>query len=129
MKEATMFCPRCGLGQPTDHRFCAGCGAVLPTHLLPPGARKVSQWFLGIPVVAEDPPNGALRVSRYLEEIEVSAPEGSVRVPAHHVRFSIWHGDRAVAAVSIPEHEAEELARFIEAPIPDAGDRRDTPVV
>jgi hypothetical protein len=45
------------------------------------------------------------------------------------VRFSIWHGDRAVAAVSIPEHEAEELARFIEAPIPDAGDRRDTPVV
>jgi hypothetical protein len=65
-----------------------------------------------------DPPQGALRVTRYLEELEMETAEGSVRVPSHHVRFSIWAEDRALCALSIPDDEAEELAEFLLAPVP-----------
>jgi hypothetical protein len=114
-----MFCPRCGVRQPEDHRFCVGCGALLPRELPADRRPKVSRWFFGIPVVPTDPPWSMLRVSRYLEEFEITSPEGSVRVPSHHVRFSIWKDDRAVATVSIPDDEARELAGFLLVAVPD----------
>jgi hypothetical protein len=77
----------------------------------------MTRWFRGIPILADDAPDTALRVSRYLEEFEMQAPEGSVRVPSHHVRFSVWVGDQAVCAVSVPDDEAEALARFLQAPV------------
>jgi hypothetical protein len=50
-----------------------------------------------------------------------------VRVPAHHVRLSIWSGDRALFAVSIPDDEAESLATFLAAEVGDGelGDGED----
>jgi len=89
------------------------CGTRLPRELLHAPGPKVSRWFFTLPVAPEDPPHAALRVSRYLEEIELRSPEGSVRVPSNHVRFSVWIEDRAVCAVSIPDDEAEELAEFL----------------
>lgn len=114
-----MFCPECGLKQPLEHRFCLACGTPLPAHLLRTPWPKISRWYLGIPVAPADPPHSALRVTRYLEEIEIRSAEGSVRIPSQHVRFSVWDGDRATAAVSIPDAEAEELARFLLATVRD----------
>src|SRR5205807_5818483 len=91
----------------------------LPGGLLRAAGPKVSRWFLTIPVSPDDPPSAALRVSRYVEEIEITTSDGSVRVPSHHVRFSIWVGDRAIAAVSVPDDEADRLAEFLAAWIPD----------
>jgi len=113
-----VFCPHCGLGQPEEHRFCASCGTRLPRELLPERTPKVSRWFWGLPVAAGDPEVGALRVSRYLEEYEIEAAEGSVSVPNHHVRFSIWVDDRAACALSISDEEAAELAAFLQAEVP-----------
>ena len=110
-----MFCPSCGVEQPREHVFCPACGARLPWELLRRTGPKMTRWFRGIPVVAEDAPDATLRVSGYLEEFEMQAPEGSVRVPNHHVRFSIWVGDQAVCVVSIPDDEAEGLALFLQA--------------
>jgi hypothetical protein len=117
-----MFCPHCGLEQPSDHRFCVSCGTRLPQDLLRGRGPKISRWFLGIPVVASDPPHAALRVTRYVDEVEFESAEGSVKVPSHHVRFSIWAGDRAVCAVSLPDDEAERLADFVldRVPLPSA---------
>ena len=114
-----MFCPRCGLGQPDGHDFCVSCGVRLPTELLPRRTPKVSRWFWSLPVAPGDPDSAALRVTRYLEEFEIETADGSVRVPNHHVRFSIWVDDRAVCALSIPDDEAEELAGFLQATVPD----------
>jgi hypothetical protein len=58
-----------------------------------------------------------LRVSRYIEEFEIESAEGSVRVPNHHVRFSIWQGDAAQCALSLPDDEAEALADFLAAAV------------
>lgn len=113
-----MYCPRCGLKQPVEHRFCVSCGTTLPRHLLGQSGPKVSRWFPSIPVSPLDPPQGALRVTRYLEEFEMETAEGSVRVPSHHARFSIWADDRALCALSIPDDEAQELAEFLLAPDP-----------
>jgi hypothetical protein len=115
-----VFCPRCGLKQPMDHHFCVSCGLRLPRELLRRTGPKVSRWFWTIPVAPDDPPSAALRASRYLEEIEITTADGSVRVPSHHVRFSVWIDDRAVAAVSIPDEEAERLAEFLLAWVPEA---------
>jgi hypothetical protein len=124
-----MLCPSCGSGQPSEHRFCSSCGERLPAELLRPTGPKVSRWFLSIPVAPDDPASAALRVSRYLEEVEITTSDGSVRVPSHHVRFSIWINDRAVAAISVPEDEADRLAEFLTAWIPEGGDApRDTPL-
>jgi hypothetical protein len=117
-----VFCPGCGTGQPAEHRFCVTCGERLPQDLLRPAGPKVSRWFLSIPVAPDDPPSAALRVSRYLEEVEITTSEGSVRVPSHHVRFSIWVNDRAVAAISSPDDEADRLAEFLGAWIPEDGE-------
>ena len=112
-----MFCPRCGMEQTSEHRFCPSCGTRLPWEIVLRSRPKMTRWFRGIPVISSDAPDTALRVSRYLEEFEMEAPEGSVRVPSHHVRFSVWVEDRAVCAVSIPDDEAEALAGFLQAPV------------
>jgi hypothetical protein len=114
-----VFCPRCGLKQPRDHHFCVSCGARLPRELLREARPKVSRWFWTIPVAQGDPLHAAVRVSRYLEEIELSSAEGSVKVPSNHVRISVWIDDHAVCAVSIPDDEAEKLAEFLLAWAPD----------
>lgn len=74
---------------------------------------KSSRWFPGVRVGDDDPASGFLRVSCYREDQELEAPEGRVTIPGHHVRFSIWVDDAARCALSIPETEAIELARFV----------------
>jgi hypothetical protein len=64
-----------------------------------------------------------LRVSRYLDEFEMETGDGSVRVPSHHVRFSVWLEDRATCAVSIPDSEARGLADFLLAAVRDGEER------
>jgi hypothetical protein len=59
-----------------------------------------------------------LRVSRYLEDHEFSAPEGTVTIPGDHVRFSVWLVDRPVAAISLTGSDAEDLGRFLADPEP-----------
>jgi len=114
-----MFCPRCCLSQPLEHRFCVSCGAVLPRELLRSTGPKVTRWFRSIPVHPEDDPDGLLRVSRYVDEFDIETSDGSVRIPNHHVRFSIWSGDRAHCVISIPDDEAEDLAAFLLAQVRD----------
>jgi hypothetical protein len=116
-----MYCPRCGLDQPTEHWFCISCGTRLPTELLPHDAPKVTRWFRSVPIHPQDGPEMLLRVSRYLKEFEIQTEDGSVRIPAHHVRFSIWSVDRALCAVSIPDDEANALATFLAAEVADNG--------
>jgi zinc ribbon protein len=111
--EAPMFCPSCGSEQPDDHRFCLFCGARMPLELLRPRGPKQTDLFLGIPTHPADPPEPVLRVSRYLDDIEVESVEGSVVIPGHHVRFSIWIVDRPVCAMSLTDDEAERLGRFL----------------
>lgn len=117
-----MFCPSCGLRQAADHRFCMQCGTRVPRELLAHSGPKITRWFWGMPVVPADPPNSALRVSRYVESIEVKTDDGTAQVPSHHVRFSIWNDDRAVCAVSIPDDEAESLAEFLLATVANGRD-------
>jgi hypothetical protein len=112
-----MFCPGCGLQQPDDHRYCVACGYVLPTELLHAKRPKVTMLFAGIRTHAADAPEPVMRVSRYVEDLEVETAEGSVTIPGRHVRFSIWIVDRPVCAMSLPDSEAERLARFLLTPI------------
>lgn len=113
-----MYCPDCGLRQPDEHRFCLSCGRHLPRELLAaPSGPKMSRWFLTIPVGPDDPPGAMLRVTRYLEEAEFITSEGTVRIPHHHVRLSIWHHDHPVCVVSIPEDEGNQLREFLSLPL------------
>lgn len=113
-----MFCPRCGFGQPDDHRFCVACGAALPAHLARARVPKVTRLFLGIQTSEGDPVGAVLRVSRYMEDYEFSAPEGTIVIPGEHARFSVWLVDRPVAAISVTESDAMELGRFLLDPEP-----------
>lgn len=113
-----MFCPRCGFDQPDDHRFCVACGGQLPTHLVRTRVPKVTRLFLGIQTSERDPAGAVLRVSRYMEDYEFSAPEGTVVIPGDHARVSIWLVDRPVAAISVTHAEAAELGRFLLDPEP-----------
>jgi hypothetical protein len=112
-----MFCPSCGLQQPDLHRFCVSCGHALPTELLHVRRPKVTQLFAGIPTHGSDPPDGVLRVSRYIEDVVFKSEEGSVTIPGHHVRFSVWFTDRPECAISLSDAEASRLALFLETPI------------
>ncbi len=114
-----MYCPSCGLGQPDDYRFCLSCGYRLPRELLPLRKPKVTSLFPGIPTQPEDPPEPVLRVSRYLQDMEVFTDQGTVLVPGHHARLSIWIIDRPVCAMSLSDYQAERLARFLMAPVRD----------
>ena len=109
-----MFCPRCRLQQPMTHAFCVRCGSDLPAHLLDddPAPKRV-RFFAGVRVADSDPEGAFLRVSCYLKEQLFETPDGSVRIPGHHVRFSVWIGHEARSVISLPETEALELARFI----------------
>ncbi len=109
-----IFCPSCRLQQPIDHAYCVRCGQGLPRHLLEEGPVKRARFFAGVKVNEGDSANAFLRVSCYLKEQTFSTPEGSVVIPGHHVRFSIWNGERAQCVLSIPETEARSLAHFIE---------------
>jgi hypothetical protein len=108
-----MHCPHCGFGQPLAHDFCIACGTRLPRELMPRSGPKESRWFLGVPVLPEDRVLGGLRVTRYVDEFEMESAEGSVRVPASHVRFSVWHDDAVAAAVSISDDASWDLAGFL----------------
>ncbi len=99
--------------QPTDHAFCVRCGESLPTHLLEAPAKRV-RYFAGLKVSEGDPEGAYLRVSCYLKEQSFVGPEGTVTIPGHHVRFSVWVGDEARCVMSVPEAEARELASFID---------------
>jgi hypothetical protein len=81
-------CASCRRPIEDDFRFCPGCGT--------PQRVKVVEHFLG----AEEVDDGGLRVSAYL-----TRPQ--------HVRFSIWKGDRAQAALSLHPAEAQRLADFL----------------
>lgn len=82
-------------------RFCPWCGAAQRV--------KIVEFFHAHPLV-EDEGEKALRVSRYLTDDE----------ERRHVRFSVWAEagttPHAEAAVSLPEDEAERLARFLAEP-------------
>lgn len=90
-------CPGCGESVETRFRYCPWCAA--------PQRLKLTEFFPAHAGV-ECGRDRALRVSRYLD------PEAE-----QHVRFSVWNGDRAAirveAAVSLPDDEAERLARFL----------------
>jgi hypothetical protein len=109
-----IFCPACRLRQPAEHDYCVRCGHALPSHLLHQAPVKRARFFAGVKVSEGDPANAFLRVSCYLKEQTFTTPEGSVVIPGHHVRFSIWSGERALCVLSIPETEARDLARFID---------------
>ncbi len=118
-----MYCPSCGLGQSFEHRFCVSCGSRLPRELFRQPGPKVTRWFSGLPIHPDDSTTAMLRVSRYLDEFEIETDEGSVRVPSHHVRFSVWVEDRATCVVSIPDTEARGLADFLLAEVLDGDDQ------
>jgi hypothetical protein len=87
---------------------------------------KVTRLFLGVRTSEQDPPGAVLRVSRYMEDHEFSAPEGTVVIPGDHARCSIWLVDRPVAAISVTESDAEALGRFLLDPEPAAWPSIDT---
>lgn len=114
-----MYCPDCGLGQPDEHRFCVSCGRALPRDLLPFGGSKITDYFAGVQTHSTDRPDAVLRVSRYLRDMEVSTEEGIMLVPGHHARLSMWFSELSACAMSLADAEAERLARFLTARVPD----------
>ena len=42
-----------------------------------------------------------------------------MRVPSHHVRFSVWVDDRALAAISLTDDEAGSVASFLLSAVAD----------
>jgi hypothetical protein len=116
-----IYCPQCRQHQPSVHRYCFRCGESLPFN--PTAAPKRTRFFAGIKIAPDDPEGGFLRVSCYLREQRFEAPEGSVTIPGHHVRFSFWVDSSAKCVLSIPETEARELARFITEELHDLNHR------
>ena len=108
-----MFCPSCRLEQPSEHVYCVRCGASLPSGLLGEPGGKRTQWFAGVKVAPGDSENAYLRVSHYSKRQRFEAPEGSVTIPGHHVRVSVWVGDEARCVISISETEGRALASFL----------------
>jgi hypothetical protein len=108
-----MFCPWCGYERSNDYRFCVSCGGRLPVERLWRSGRKQTNLFLGIPTHPDDAPEPVLRVSRYVDEVKVESIDGSVIIPGHHVRISIWLVDRPVCAMSLSEEEADRLGQFL----------------
>src|SRR5687768_7875862 len=108
-----MFCPNCRLEQPIEHVYCVRCGVTLPRELLRDMNGKRTQWFAGVKVAPGDSENAYLRVSHYSKRQRFEAPEGSVTIPGHHLRFSVWVGDEARCVISISETEGRALASFL----------------
>lgn len=90
-------CRHCAQAVEDRFRFCPWCAA--------PQRSKLVELFAPHPSVPGDS-GKALRVSRYFETADRPA----------QVRFSIWHGDEAGAAVSVTEEEAARLAAFVAPP-------------
>jgi hypothetical protein len=111
-----IFCPRCRLHQSVDHRFCVRCGAGLPRELvqgIDSEAAKTFRFFAGVKVDERDHEGAFLRVSSYRRDQTFVTDEGSVTLPGHHVRFSVWVDNAAVCVISLPEAEARDLAEFL----------------
>lgn len=87
-------CRHCAHTVDSRFRFCPWCSA--------PQRRKLVEFFAPHPELPQDAEK-ALRVSRYFDTAERPA----------HVRFSIWQGERADAAVSVTEAEAARLAAYL----------------
>ena len=81
-------CESCAGEIRDEFRFCPHCGTALRT--------KIVEYFSGHPEVGD----GGLRVSLYLTR-------------PRHVRFSIWRGEQAEAAISLDPLETQRLARFL----------------
>ena len=113
MEPEAIFCPHCQLRQPIRHRYCARCGEGLPTALLQEPSNKIARFFPSIRVADGDPQDAFLRVTRYRSDATLESPEGAVVIPGHHVRFSIWSGNKCLCVLSLPESEARELANFV----------------
>jgi hypothetical protein len=96
--ERVHTCRHCGNGVEDSFRFCPWCAV--------PQRSKLVEFFAPHPGMPGDA-GKALRVSRYFATEE--------RPP--QLRFSIWSGDSADAAVSLTEEEAARLADFV-APAP-----------
>ncbi|MFN2490889.1 MAG: hypothetical protein ABR529_14380 [Actinomycetota bacterium] len=124
---SAIYCPSCRLPQPLAHRYCARCGTSLPTELVAgaadAGSAKTFRFFAGIKVDDKDPENAYLRVSCYREDRTFTSPEGTVTIPGHHVRFSVWVDNMAVCVISLPEVEARELAGYLESDLDGLLDR------
>ena len=91
-------CRHCGNGVEDRFRFCPWCAV--------PQRSKLVEFFAPHPGVPGDV-GRALRVSRYFASDERPA----------QIRFSIWSGDSADAAVSLSEEEAARLAQFVAPPV------------
>ena len=91
-------CRSCGNGVADRFRYCPWCAS--------PQRSKLVEFFAPHPQVAGDAEK-ALRVSRYF---------GTQETPPQ-LRFSIWTGDSATAAVSLAEQEAARLADFVARPV------------
>jgi hypothetical protein len=90
-------CRHCGSGVEDRFRYCPWCAV--------PQRRKLVEFFPPHPGMPGDAYK-ALRVTRYFGD-EATDPQ---------VRFSIWSGDQAEAAVSLTEDEAARVASFLEPP-------------
>jgi hypothetical protein len=99
-------CARCGGSVGDAFRYCPWCAA--------PQRIKLVEFFRAHPRI--DPSGRALRVSRYLDD----------QAAERHVRFSIWSGGRADAAVSLDDDEASRLSRFLDDSAPAEPRRRRT---
>lgn len=108
-----LFCPQCRLEQPRSHTYCLRCGHELPRELLAHEPAKTTRFFAAVKVGQGDPDHAYLRVSCYRKDQLFESPEGSVTIPGHHVRFSVWVGDEARCVMSLPETEAVALASYI----------------
>ena len=86
---------------------------MVPVDPLERTPSKKTRFFAGTKVSDKDPEGSFLRVSCYLEEQTFDTPEGSVTIPGHHVRFSMWNDSEARCVLSLPETEARALAEFI----------------
>jgi hypothetical protein len=96
--EGVHDCRHCKASLEDRFRFCPWCAA--------PQRTKIVEFFAPHPAVAADSSKG-LRVSRYLGDDD-QPPQ---------VRFSIWSGETASAAISLSDEEAARLADFV-APLP-----------
>jgi hypothetical protein len=126
---ARIFCPDCRLEQSSKHAFCPRCGGVLPVELVDPGRSKKTRFFAGTKMSHADKEGSFLRVSCYREEQTLEAPEGTVTIPGHHVRFSIWNDSRARCVLSLPETEARALAEFVLEELPSPRHGLDEPFI
>jgi hypothetical protein len=92
-------CRQCGSDVESRFRYCPWCSA--------PQRRKLVEYFAPHPGVPGDA-RRALRVSRYFGDDDTPA----------QFRFSIWSGESAEAAVSLPDDEAARLSAFLAGPAP-----------